>query len=615
MLRPPAAPDARFVATHPFSPWAPSDAGPVVPDLQHVAIANSRFFAIGGTAAMLVTLLPHVVIAHLILLRVEASLALACGLLWHVAHPVLPRWAYHAVNPVGTSLITLAIWLSGGGMSGTAIAMLYTIMPLHGFSFYRSRTAGLLMVFLSAQTLPLWWPMHLLRPEIVIAGNMINIATAITVTSLMAALRRSEYDAVTGLPNRRGFDLALDRSQEDARRDENPLSVGYLDLDRFREVNQNRGRTAGDQVLLTVGNLWRSLLPPEALLAHNGGGTFMVLLPGQDTETAGRTMEGLRSARLPDRVTASAGIAQRQQQDTASTLLSRADTSLYRAKQAGRDRMDPEIQQSAAVRDLQAALCRGEFVVLYQPIVELRGEQTVAAEALVRWDHPTRGRVGPDEFIPLAEESGLIVELGLRVLKDACRTVVTAEREGRRLGRVSVNVSGRQLQQPRFALDVLGVLEEAGLEPNRLILEVTESVLGDDQALAVQTLGELRRQGILVAIDDFGTGHSSLSRLTQLPVDILKIDKSFVGATDSGAGQSIIAAVTALAEALHLDTVAEGIETSEHAAVVSGFGCRRGQGWLYGRPAPMADLDLPPVPRPRGTAASQARTAAVTGHA
>jgi diguanylate cyclase (GGDEF)-like protein len=604
-----------LVATGALSRWASSDAGPVVPDLQNVAVANRRFFVIGGTTAITVSLLPHVVIGHLTLLRIEASLALALGLLWRVAPSALPRWAYHLVSPVGTSMITLAVWLSGGGMGGTAIAMLYAIMPMHGFSFYRTRTAGWLMVFLSVQTMSLWWPLHLLRPEIVIAGTLINIATALTVTSLMGALRRSEYDAVTGLPNRRGFDLALDRSLEDARRHGSPFSVGYLDLDRFREVNEARGRIAGDQVLLSVGSLWRSLLPPEALLAHNGGGTFMVLLPGQDAEAGGRTLEGLRSARLPDRVTASAGIARWQPEDTASTLLSRADTSLYRAKQAGRDRMDPEIEQSAALRDLREGLGRGEFVVLYQPIVELCGEQTVAAEALVRWDHPTRGRIGPDEFIPLAEESGLIVELGLQVLQDACRAVVAAEREGRRLGRISVNVSGRQMQQPDFALDVLDVLQGAGLEPNRLILEVTESTLSDERALAVQALGELRRQGILVAIDDFGTGYSSLSRLTQLPVDILKIDKSFVGATCSGAGQSIIAAVTALADALHLDTVAEGIETPEQAAVVSGFGCHRGQGWLYGRPAPMSDLVLPPVPRPRAAANGQARRGAVAGHA
>jgi EAL domain-containing protein (putative c-di-GMP-specific phosphodiesterase class I) len=215
--------------------------------------------------------------------------------------------------------------------------------------------------------------------------------------------------------------------------------------------------------------------------------------------------------------------------------------------------MDPQVQQSATLRDLHEGLRRGEFIVLYQPIVELGSEKTVAAEALVRWDHPTRGRVGPDEFIPLAEQSGLIIELGLRVLEVACRAVVAAEREGRWLGRVSVNVAGRQLQEPDFVHDVLDVLQAAGLEPSRLILEVTESTLGHDRALAVQSLVDLRRQGILVVIDDFGTGYSSLSRFTHLPVDILKIDKSFVGATGSGAGGSIIAAVTALAESDRFD--------------------------------------------------------------
>ena len=413
---------------------------------------------------------------------------------------MLPRWAYHAVNPLGSSMITLAIWLSGGGMSGTAIAMLYAIMPMHGFSFYRTRTAAWLMLFLSVQTLPLCWPLDLLPPEIVVAGTLINIMTALAMTSLMGALSCSEYDAVTGLPNRRGFDLALDRSLEQAQRSGNPLSVGYLDLDRFREINEIHGRGHGDQVLLSVGRLWHRLLPPGAMLAHNGGGTFLILLPDLDVEAAARAVESLRSAPLPDGVTASACIDRWQPGETASSLLSRADASLYRAKQAGRNQLDPRSSRARPCARCGRAAHRGEFVVLYQPIVELAGQQVVAAEALVRWDHPTQGRVGPDEFSPLAEQSGLIVQLSLQALDDASRAVAIAEREGRRLGRISVNVAGRQLQQPDFARDVLAVLDAAGLQPTRLILEVTESTLGDDhRALAVRTLEELRREGIQVA--------------------------------------------------------------------------------------------------------------------
>jgi EAL domain-containing protein (putative c-di-GMP-specific phosphodiesterase class I) len=306
--------------------------------------------------------------------------------------------------------------------------------------------------------------------------------------------------------------------------------------------------------------------------------------------------------RLP--VRARVGVATGRPGDTPKELLRRADIAMYQAKHLGTHGVqlhDPSMTDRRAAdarlgEDLAGALERGELHVLFQPLVDLADTRPVGAEALVRWHHPRLGVVSPAQFIPIAERSGTISAIGLYVLETACRQVV----EWGDLY-VSVNLSPRQLQEQTLVADVLDVLARTGLAPERLVLEITESALVDESA-GIAKLRALRDHGIHVAIDDFGTGYSSLHYLTRLPVDILKIDRSFVAELNgTPEGSGITEAILRLSQVLHLTTVAEGIETAEQAAELQLLGCSVGQGYLFARPLPPAELHellLSPSPLP-----------------
>jgi diguanylate cyclase len=416
-----------------------------------------------------------------------------------------------------------------------------------------------------------------------------------------AAYRRDrlESDPVTGLPNRAALERAVEDELARAGTGRQPCLV-VIDVDGVRHLNREHGRSAGDQLLRRTAAALGDRLPDHARAFHLGSGEFAVVLPDPGSATA-EVVEALRTEVVPDG-TASAGLAVAQPEDTPALLLARAESSLGRAKTGGRDRLDPLLSDLSAVHELRSALDHGQFTVLFQPVVELADGRTVGAEALVRWDHPLRGRIIPDVFIPLAEEAGVIHELGRFVLTQACATVAGADLRGRRLGRLSVNASVVELQHPEFADGVLEVLAETGLDPRRLVLEVTESAVGAESGTAAGALSRLRGHGVQVAIDDFGTGYSSLSRLGRLPVDILKIDKSFVWAGEGTERDSVLEAIVSLAEVFGLSTVAEGIETWDHAELLARLGCRYGQGYLFGRPGQFEDLDLAvgAVPAPRG---------------
>ena len=607
--------------------------------------AACLFYGTGSAMILLLSLGAAEAGARIGLLRAVAAAGLLLGLVAVPLRDVVPPWVHHRLNLFGSTIITLEVWCTGGGGLAVAVAALYVLVPVHAFAFFRRPVAVAYSLYVALLAGLLWWPLHLFEVRLVIAGGAVDVLAAGTVGWLVRSAERAELDAVTGLPNRRGFDRALEEALSDARgrgghvppvpvRDrrtwEAPgsratagratggpapaptdaarptaFTVGFLDLDHFRRLNETEGRPAGDVVLRQVGETWQAMLPPEATLAHGGSGEYLVLLPGTDAATAGRLLEEMRE-RLPHLGTASAGLAEWHPDDTLSLLMSRADASLYRAKRAGRNRMDPRVGMNVTVREMRDALGDGAFIVLFQPIVDLTTELLVGAEALVRWEHPSRGVLNPADFIPLAEESGAIIDIGRHVLQEACHAVAAAERRGFRLGKITVNVSGSQLQQPGYAREVLEIVERSGWDPLRLVLEVTESSLAAEQGTSVAALEELRRGGIRIAIDDFGTGYSSLSRLAHLPVDILKIDRSFVSSIVPGRPAPIIASITALAEALDLATVAEGIEHHDQATVLARHGCDRGQGWLYGRPVPLAQLPWPasgageatvPVPR------------------
>ena len=417
------------------------------------------------------------------------------------------------------------------------------------------------------------------------------------------------HDALTGLPNRTLFSERLGQALARAGRGGQGLvAVLFLDLDNFKYVNDSLGHGAGDRLLVAVAERLRACLRPGDTAARLGGDEFTVLLEGvagvgDATRVAERVMGALREPfGLGGRrlfVGASIGVALGEAgRDRPEDLLRKADTALYQAKGEGKARyalFDPEAERRTVRRlelenGLRRAVERDEFGVRYQPVVSLETGRPVGFEALVRWGHPTRGLVAPGEFVPLAEETGLIVPIGRRVLREACREARGWE-ELRPSGpplTVGVNLSARQLSHPGVVGDVEEALDEAGLDPELLTLEVTEGVLVEDAERHAGALRELKDLGVRLAIDDFGTGYSSLSYLRRLPADLLKLDGSFVGGIGKGAGEEevLLEGIIGIAHGLGLGVAAEGVETAEQASRLRGLGCDLAQGYHFSWPLP-----------------------------
>jgi diguanylate cyclase (GGDEF)-like protein len=415
----------------------------------------------------------------------------------------------------------------------------------------------------------------------------------------------AQHDGLTGLVNRDRFHACLTERLDRLERDSVTFALLYLDLDRLAVINETLGHRAGDAVLVEVADRLRAALREEDVVGRIGGDEFAILQIGAASQPAS---SAALAQRLIDAVTGPAWIlgnlvdigisigivvAPTDGQDS-QLILKRAALALGRAKADGRNTRryyEPVMDAAAEARrnleiDLRGALSRGEFEIYYQPLVEAQTGRPTGAEALVRWRHPRNGLVSPADFIALAEETGFIVQLGEWVLRQACRDAAEWPADLR----IAVNISAVQFRQARFVEVVMHVLAETGLPPERLELEITETVLMKSLPPVVEALHLLRRLGVRISLDDFGTGYSSLSYLRTFPFDKLKIDQSFVQDLGDPATVSILQAMIALGHGLGMSVTAEGVETEAQRTAVLGFGCTHLQGYLFGRPRSKDDF-------------------------
>jgi len=434
---------------------------------------------------------------------------------------------------------------------------------------------------------------------------------------------RAFHDALTELANRALFHERVAHALVRRAGKEGTVAVVVLDLDGFKTINDSLGHTAGDQLLMAVAHRLKNRLRPEDTAARLGGDEFAVLFEDvtatEVTTVTDRIMaafaESFAVAGQQLMVTPSVGVVLNREGDSPEDLLRDADTAMYLAKSHGKACVrvfEPAMHAAALGRlaleaELRRAIDRDELVVHYQPAVRLGTGEVHGLEALVRWEHPERGLLLPAEFIPLAEETGLIVDLGRWVLRQACRDARRWQQTDPELG-IAVNLSARQLGDPRVVEDVAATLVGCGLTPGTLTLEITESVVMEDPERVAEILRALRALGVRVALDDFGTGYSSLAYLRTLPVDVLKIDRAFVeGVARDPESTGMVDAIVHMAATLTLSTIAEGVEDAEQAARLEELGSEVVQGFLFSRPLPAADVSdylarirRREAPRPKG---------------
>jgi diguanylate cyclase (GGDEF)-like protein/PAS domain S-box-containing protein len=413
------------------------------------------------------------------------------------------------------------------------------------------------------------------------------------------------HDPVTGLANRALFAERVRHAVARARRDHIGLAVIFIDLDDFKTINDSLGHAAGDQVLLEVGKRLATSTRASDTAARFGGDEFAVLLEGVESaqeaaDTAERILEALAEPlavehkELLTRASMGISMVSGEAATDAEEMIRNADAAMYIAKRDGKGGyrlFEPAMHEGVLARlemraDLQRAITNNEFEQHYQPVVTLGTGRASGVEALLRWRHPERGLVPPDQFIPFAEEIGLIVPIGRWVLREGCRQAVLMQRllPSDPPLTMAVNLSVKQLQHSDIVADVRDALADSGLAPECLTLEITETVMMTDTDLAVQRLRELKDLGVRLAMDDFGTGYSSLSYLSRFPVDILKMDRSFLRADATPETSGLATAVVSLGDTLNLEVVAEGIELSEQWATLRDLGCDKGQGFFFARP-------------------------------
>lgn len=440
-----------------------------------------------------------------------------------------------------------------------------------------------------------------------VGGVVVNVRDVTDRKRAEAELEwQATHDGLTGLPNRARLTMLLE--QHIAAHRDGVLALLFIDVDDFKAVNDRHGHAAGDLVLCRLAERLQAAVRADDVVGRLGGDEFVVLCTSA-TDVRHVTAVAARLAEQADievevdgaslTVTTSIGVAFHEPGIDADELLLRADTAMYGAKMGGKDRyelFDAAVHVPAERTDpydeLAVALAAGQIVAHYQPIVSIADGTTTGLEALVRWDHPERGLIPPAEFIPVAEQTGLITEVGAAVLRQACRDLVAHDPDGRTY--VSVNVSGLQLQRASFAATVRRALADSGLSPRRLVLEITETVVIGNDPVVRTNVEALAADGVRWALDDFGTGYSALVNLKRYAFDVVKVDREFVAGLGAHAGDAaIVAAVVGMAHALGLEVVAEGIESAVQMDALRAMGSDHGQGFAIGRPVPLASL--PPV--------------------
>jgi diguanylate cyclase (GGDEF)-like protein len=455
-----------------------------------------------------------------------------------------------------------------------------------------------------------WWASFY---PVAVLGALVGIGVVVVdVTDrkeLELQLRdQSLRDALTGLANRA---LLLDRAKQQmeiARHDQKPVSVLFMDLDNFKTINDGLGHHAGDELLVAVARRLTSAMRSEETVCRFGDDEFVILANPHSVLAppelmAARVMDVLHSpfelAGHVISVTTSIGIGSGFDV-SAEELIRNAHIAMYKAKMGGKNAtvsFVPSMQEVIADRlqleiDMRAAVELGQFTVLYQPTIDLLLDSLTGVEALVRWDHPIRGRLGPAEFLGLAEDTGMIYAIGRLVLREACASMALWRNQGMPLS-LAVNISPCQLESPDLVNDVRAILEETGLDPASLILEITESTVMREVTVVIERLKSLKEIGVRLAIDDFGTGYSSLSYLQQFPIDILKIDQSFVfGLEESPEQRAIVHALIELGRALELEIIAEGVETDAQLQLLRDERCDSAQGYLFAPPLARRHLEL-----------------------
>jgi diguanylate cyclase (GGDEF)-like protein/PAS domain S-box-containing protein len=413
------------------------------------------------------------------------------------------------------------------------------------------------------------------------------------------------HDPLTSLANRALFRNRLDHAL--SRRNDTPAQLLYLDLDRFKEINDTLGHGHGDALLVNVAARLRTCVRSEDTIARIGGDEFAILLERDDAGAAEslaiRILEALvepfpNGEHEPLQVRVSIGVVTADRDADGETLPRDADLAMYRAKadQSGYAVYEPSmhsdlLERLTIARELPGAIERGELLLEYQPTVSISDSSLIGVEALVRWNHPRLGRLAPGAFVPVAEQNGLMVELGRWVLLEACTQAARWSADHHVRLMMNVNVAAEELRHPDFVQGVFAVLGSTGLAPGQLVLELTESSLVAEFERSVDTLNALRRRGIRIAIDDFGTGYSSLTYIHRLPIDVLKIDRSFIAEIDrDGRNRQIVQAIMTLAQELEIVTIAEGVERAGELDALRDLGCEIVQGYLTGRPMPASAI-------------------------